>query len=182
MVMMDRNDESWGPDANYLEGLASEQRVLLARVNRPGLDLLQKQLSSGQAIAFLGAGTSAPLYPLWREVVDDLLDRVAERMPESQVMTFREHARAGMHRLLVQSLLRREPPQRAPGSYSADSTGPDRWTRRETTGRQLWITPEAVTMERRMDQQEETQGAGNSEADAQSNRSGGPSWHVRRPG
>jgi hypothetical protein len=33
-------------------------------VNAPGLTALRAYLSSGQAVAFLGAGASRPLYPL----------------------------------------------------------------------------------------------------------------------
>lgn len=35
----------------------------LAKVNGPGLAALREYLSSGQAVAFLGSGVSAPLYP-----------------------------------------------------------------------------------------------------------------------
>jgi hypothetical protein len=50
-----------GPDAGYLHGLSASHRTLLAQVNRGGLAALRKYLATGEAIAFLDAGTSAPL-------------------------------------------------------------------------------------------------------------------------
>jgi tetratricopeptide (TPR) repeat protein len=69
----------------YLEGLTDGQQARLAEINRPGLAALRHHLSSGRGVAFLGAGTSAPLYPLWHDVIavlidvarDDLSDQVA---------------------------------------------------------------------------------------------------------
>ena len=54
-----------GGTGNYLDGLPPEQVAQLARVNRPGLTALREYLDSCQAVAFLGAGVSTPLYPLW---------------------------------------------------------------------------------------------------------------------
>jgi hypothetical protein len=48
----------------YLDGLPPVQAAELDRVNKPGLRALRDYLASGQAVAFLGAGVSAPLYPL----------------------------------------------------------------------------------------------------------------------
>jgi hypothetical protein len=48
----------------YLSGLPEHERDELTRVNAPGLTALRAYLSSGQAVAFLGAGASRPLYPL----------------------------------------------------------------------------------------------------------------------
>jgi hypothetical protein len=45
--------------AGYLAGLGAEQAELLTRVNRVGLGKLRSYLGSGQAVAFLGAGSSA---------------------------------------------------------------------------------------------------------------------------
>ena len=57
------------PQAGYLAGLPADQQEGLARVNGPGLAALRKYLASGQAVAFLGAGVSAPLYPLWDSLI-----------------------------------------------------------------------------------------------------------------
>lgn len=59
----------------YLSGLPVDQRDELTRVNAPGLTALRNYLSSGQAVAFLGAGASRPLYPLWDGLISELVDR-----------------------------------------------------------------------------------------------------------
>jgi len=48
----------------YLSGLPEHERDELTRVNAPGLTALREYLSSGETVAFLGAGASRPLYPL----------------------------------------------------------------------------------------------------------------------
>ena len=50
------------------------ERSELARVNGPGLAALRGYLASGEAVAFLGAGVSAPLYPLWNGLIAELVD------------------------------------------------------------------------------------------------------------
>ena len=65
-------------DTDYLAGLPADQRVGLKRVNAPGLAALRGYLESGDAVAFLGAGASAPLYPLWAGLIGELLDAAAE--------------------------------------------------------------------------------------------------------
>ena len=62
-------------------------------MNGPGLAALREYLVSGQAVAFLGAGVSAPLYPLWDGLIGDLLDVASARLPEEQTATFRVLAR-----------------------------------------------------------------------------------------
>ena len=57
----------------YLDGLPPVQAAELARVNEPGLRALREYLASGQAVAFLGAGVSAPLYPLWNALLPDYI-------------------------------------------------------------------------------------------------------------
>ena len=47
---------------------------------RPGLAALREYLASGQAVAFLGAGVSAPLYPLWDGLIGELVDAAAARL------------------------------------------------------------------------------------------------------
>ncbi len=63
--------------AEYLSGRPDPQRQELARVNGPGLAALRDYLASGEAVAFLGAGASAPLYPLWDGLIGELVDSVA---------------------------------------------------------------------------------------------------------
>jgi tetratricopeptide (TPR) repeat protein len=65
----------------------------LARVNGPGLSALREYLASGQAVAFLGAGVSAPLYPLWTGLIGDLVDAAAGRMSADEAATCRALAR-----------------------------------------------------------------------------------------
>src|SRR4051812_3637283 len=47
--------------------------------NEPGITALRRYLADGQAIAFLGAGVSVPLYPLWTGVITELVDHAATR-------------------------------------------------------------------------------------------------------
>jgi tetratricopeptide (TPR) repeat protein len=75
--------------AQYLDGLPPEQAAELARVNKPGLTALRDYLASGQAVAFLGAGVSAPLYPLWTGLIDDLVDAAAARVDDRQAESLR---------------------------------------------------------------------------------------------
>ena len=62
---------------DYLDGLPSVRAEELARVNGPGLAALRGYLESGAAVAFLGAGASAPLYPLWSGLIGELIDAAA---------------------------------------------------------------------------------------------------------
>ena len=66
--------------AGYLDGLPPEQAAELARVNEPGLTALREYLASGEAVAFLGAGVSAPLYPLWDGLIGELVDAAVARL------------------------------------------------------------------------------------------------------
>src|SRR5215471_1973961 len=66
----------------YLEGLADDQRARSAEINRPGLRALRHHMGSGRAVAFLGAGTSAPLYPLWRGVIAELIDVARDELSD----------------------------------------------------------------------------------------------------
>ncbi len=57
--------------------------------NVPVLGKLQQLLDSGRAIAFVGAGASAGLYPIWQELVRDIIDDVAEnRLAQRTAMDF----------------------------------------------------------------------------------------------
>jgi tetratricopeptide (TPR) repeat protein len=66
--------------AGYLAGLADEQRNELAQVNEAGLNTLEGYLASRDIVAFLGAGASAPLYPLWAGLIGELVDAAAGRL------------------------------------------------------------------------------------------------------
>ena len=79
------------PDG-YLHGLPSARAEELVRVNGPGLAALRGYLESGAAVAFLGAGVSAPLYPLWGELIGELVDAAAGRLTDAQAETCRELA------------------------------------------------------------------------------------------
>src|SRR5213592_4863901 len=80
-------------DTAYLAGLPADQRAALERVNAPGLAALRRYLSSGQAVAFLGAGVSAPLYPLWDGLIGELVDAASGRLTEDEAATCRGLAR-----------------------------------------------------------------------------------------
>ena len=75
--------------AGYLGGLPAGQAEELARVNGPGLAALRGYLASGQAVAFLGAGVSAPLYPLWDGLIGELVEAAAGRLASEDADTCR---------------------------------------------------------------------------------------------
>jgi tetratricopeptide (TPR) repeat protein len=77
----------------YLSGLPEDQRDELTRVNAPGLTALREYLSSGEAVAFLGAGVSRPLYPLWDGLIGELLDAATDRLTPREVTTCRALAK-----------------------------------------------------------------------------------------
>ena len=62
-------------------------------MNGPGLAALRDYLASGEAVAFLGAGVSAPLYPLWDGLIGELVDAASGRLTEEQAATCRALAR-----------------------------------------------------------------------------------------
>ena len=107
--------------ADYLDGLPPERAAELARVNGPGLAALRGYLESGAAVAFLGAGASAPLYPLWNGLIGELIDAAAGRLadaetatcraladsnPESVVEIVRRSLSAGVFREVLREVLR----------------------------------------------------------------------------
>lgn len=74
----------------YLSGLSESDADRLSAANAPGLSALTKHLASGQAVAFLGAGASAPLYPLWIPLVEELIDAaVRQQLPTDAANTCR---------------------------------------------------------------------------------------------
>jgi hypothetical protein len=75
--------------AGYLGALSAAQAAELARVNGPGLAALREYLASGQAVAFLGAGVSAPLYPLWDGLIGELVEAASGRLSEKEAATCR---------------------------------------------------------------------------------------------
>jgi hypothetical protein len=75
--------------AGYLGGLPADQQQEMARVNGPGLAALRGYLGSGRAVAFLGAGVSAPLYPLWNGLIGELVDAASGRLTGRQAATCR---------------------------------------------------------------------------------------------
>ena len=79
--------------ADYLAGLPEPQRAALDRVNAPGLAALTGYLSAGDAVAFLGAGVSRPLYPLWDGLIGELVDAAAGRLDDTEAATCRAMAR-----------------------------------------------------------------------------------------
>ena len=78
--------------ADYLAGLPEPQRAALGRVNAPGLAALTGYLSAGDAVAFLGAGVSRPLYPLWDGLIGELVDAGAGRLDDTEAATCRAMA------------------------------------------------------------------------------------------
>ena len=59
--------------------------VLAVAGNRPVFEALVSILKAGKAIAFVGAGASAPMYPLWGKFIELLADHaVAEGKAEEK--------------------------------------------------------------------------------------------------
>jgi tetratricopeptide (TPR) repeat protein len=79
--------------ADYLGGLPPAWAEELARVNSPGLTALHKHVASRGAVAFLGAGVSAPLYPLWDGLIKELVDAAAGALTAEEAATCRRLAR-----------------------------------------------------------------------------------------
>jgi tetratricopeptide (TPR) repeat protein len=82
----DQGERHW---AVYLGGLPPSLAERLARVNRPGLAALEGYLASGQAVALLGAGVSAPLYPLWDGLIELLVEAASAQLDEQEAVTLR---------------------------------------------------------------------------------------------
>jgi hypothetical protein len=74
---------------DYLYGLPPDQQAELTRVNKPGLMALGEYLADRQAVAFLGAGVSTPLYPLWTGLIGDLVDAASGRLSAEEADTCR---------------------------------------------------------------------------------------------
>src|SRR5689334_4276482 len=77
----------------YLDELPTARAAELTRLNGPGLAALREYLESGQAVAFLGAGVSAPLYPLWDGLIVQLVEAASARLDEQEAVTLRALAR-----------------------------------------------------------------------------------------
>jgi SIR2-like domain len=106
---------------DYLTGVTPGQRQVLARVNSRGLAALRRYLAAREGVAFLGAGVSAPLYPLWDGLIAELVDVAADRMsadeaatcrtlaqvaPEEVVEVVRRSLGAGSYREVLREVLR----------------------------------------------------------------------------
>ncbi|HET9255754.1 MAG TPA: SIR2 family protein [Pseudonocardiaceae bacterium] len=92
--------------AAYLANVTPGQARVLADVNAAGLDALREYLARGDAVAFLGAGASAPLYPMWSELIAELVDAAAHRLNPGQAQTCR--ALAGQSPEEVVEIVRRQ--------------------------------------------------------------------------
>jgi tetratricopeptide (TPR) repeat protein len=73
--------------ASYLNQLPADQQAELTQVNTPGLAALREYLASDEAVAFLGAGASAPLYPLWGALISELVGAAKDRLSPAEVST-----------------------------------------------------------------------------------------------
>jgi tetratricopeptide (TPR) repeat protein len=76
-------------ETRYLAALGDADRSRLAAVNRDGLLALARYLESGRAVAFLGAGSSWPLYPLWDGVISELISAAYDGLGEDAARTCR---------------------------------------------------------------------------------------------
>jgi len=106
----------------YLAGVAPELGRRLVGVNAAGVAALSKYLASGEAVAFLGAGASAPLYPLWQAVIAELVDAGVARglesavagtcrdlagdQPDAVVELLRQHLGAAQYRAVLREVFR----------------------------------------------------------------------------
>jgi tetratricopeptide (TPR) repeat protein len=91
---------------DYLSGLPPERAAELAAVNGPGLAALRRYLDSGEAVAFLGLGASAPLYPLWNRLISELVDEAAGRVHKREAETIRALAQESPEEVV--EVIRRE--------------------------------------------------------------------------
>jgi tetratricopeptide (TPR) repeat protein len=106
---------------DYLARITSGQRQVLERINNRGLASLRRNLAAREAVAFLGAGVSAPLYPLWDGLINELVDmaadqmsadeaatcrRLAQQAPEEVVELVRRSLGAGYYREVLREVLR----------------------------------------------------------------------------
>ena len=85
----------------YLDGLSTGERNALLRANRTGVMRLQDALTDGEPVAFLGAGASAPLYPLWSGVIEEPVEIASDRLSEPEVTTCRTLAARNPDALLT---------------------------------------------------------------------------------
>jgi hypothetical protein len=74
---------------DYLAVLPEAQQRELARANKSGWTAMRDYLASGEAVAFLGAGASAPLFPTEGDLIGQLVDGAADRVTESEVAACR---------------------------------------------------------------------------------------------
>jgi len=124
----------------YLAGLRPEEAQRLAAVNTAGLKALRSSFRSVEAVAFLGAGTSAPLYPLWADLISELVDAAAEQgLEEEKAVTCRALAKERPD--AVVELLRRH---LGPARYQAALREAFRVRRDPETGRTWTPTQELV--------------------------------------
>lgn len=73
--------------------IATEAQVeMLDRINEKGWNAAKNILASGRGIAFLGAGASAPLYPLWGELIDALISAASFDLSPEEIITLRLRA------------------------------------------------------------------------------------------
>lgn len=94
------------PD-EYLAALSDGHREALSQINAAGLTRLAEQLERGEAIAFLGAGASSPLYPLWNGVVTEILDAASSRLGASDLNKCRATLAAASPEGVVEVVRRR---------------------------------------------------------------------------
>lgn len=78
--------------ANYLAGLAEDQHETLERANSRGLADLREYLKAGNAVAFLGAGASAPLYRLWPRTIAALVAAASDVLSQDEERSCHELA------------------------------------------------------------------------------------------
>ena len=78
----------------YLDGVSDALRARLAEINRPGLATLADNLKSSRVVAFLGAETSAPLYPVWNGLVAEMAEAARDQMSDQAVRECRAMAAA----------------------------------------------------------------------------------------
>ena len=80
-------------DGEYLDGVQDDVARSLAKTNAAGIGALRRYLASGEAVAFLGAGASAPLYPLWPDLISAMIDAAVDLgLPQAAADTCRVEA------------------------------------------------------------------------------------------
>jgi hypothetical protein len=96
----------------YLDGLPAQVREVLAAANQAGLDELSRRFDDGTAVAFLGAGVSTPIYPLWPELMEQMIMLAMNEGLTDETADTCRHAASNAPEFVADTIARRLNPER----------------------------------------------------------------------